>query len=478
MRKYLEALQQAATWHQNDSTFTEVGRIVRERDVEALKKITVARNYSGWWTHEMLSELPGLADLDALDALVLGVIAKIGSGWGLKRYIAENLESEPPEADLFPHLVDHMAAVGLDHDFIVDLAAEAPKALANGALNSAGRWVVGQRDLAKWYPKVVYRFEDLETLVAHLGQTDPQRLVKLAKVLATDENREVWDPAKRPAGWLLRHGGDEMLRVLAKFLPKTTGRTRVHLGLALAEVDADRWRDQVLPTALEVGVKIRRDWPKWGRALMRELARLYGAAANEAMVAAATRRGITVDELGDRVVPWLGFEPGQPRKLDCEDRDIELRIGLDSKLRYFDAAKNKTVKSLPKAAGKELKAQMKQLGATLRSAMKTQRLRHERMLVTQRRWPTARWLELYVAHPVLAPYAVNLVWAGFDAEGRLCSTFRMLEDRSFTDAEDEEPSGPNDPRLLSFGDVPAIVYSETVADLKMISGHANGSEVE
>ena len=35
-----------------------------------------------------------------------------------------------------------------------------------------------------------------------------------------------------------------------------------------------------------------------------------GKAAGEAFAEAARSRGLTVEELGDLVVPWLGFEPG------------------------------------------------------------------------------------------------------------------------------------------------------------------------
>ena len=54
-----------------------------------------------------------------------------------------------------------------------------------------------------------------------------------------------------------------------------------------------------------------------------------GKAAAEAFADAAERQGITVDELGDRVVPWLGFERGQPRIIEQADKRVEVRIGLD-----------------------------------------------------------------------------------------------------------------------------------------------------
>jgi hypothetical protein len=73
-----------------------------------------------------------------------------------------------------------------------------------------------------------------------------------------------------------------------------------------------------------------------------------GRAAGEAFAAAAERSGITPEELGDRVVPWLGFEPGKPRIVEAGGQRFELRIGPDFKLAFQDLTKNKPVKSLPK----------------------------------------------------------------------------------------------------------------------------------
>jgi len=66
-----------------------------------------------------------------------------------------------------------------------------------------------------------------------------------------------------------------------------------------------------------------------------------GAAAAEAFSAAAARAGVTVEELGDRVVPWLGFTPGQPRVLSVGNKTLQVRIGLDGKLQYRDPATGK-----------------------------------------------------------------------------------------------------------------------------------------
>jgi len=162
-----------------------------------------------------------------------------------------------------------------------------------------------------------------------------------------------------------------------------------------------------------------------------------GQAAVEAFAAAADRAGVSVDEMGDRVVPRLGFEPGKPRVIDCGGRRIEAAIGLDFKLRFRDLDKGKPVASLPKSAPSEALDEFKGMAATLREVVKAQLLRLENLMVRQHRWPVARWLELFPTHPLLIPFAARLVWGVYDNSGKLNKTFRALEDRTLTGPADD-----------------------------------------
>ena len=162
-----------------------------------------------------------------------------------------------------------------------------------------------------------------------------------------------------------------------------------------------------------------------------------GKAASEAFADAAERLGVTPDELGDRVVPWLGFEPGTPRLIEAGDKKIEVRIGLDHKLEFRDLAKGKKITSLPSGVPAEIKTEFKDLGATIREVVKGQLARIENLMVRQFRWPIARWQELYLQHPLLFPFAAQMIWGLYDDENRLIKPFRALEDRTLTDEKDE-----------------------------------------
>ena len=167
-----------------------------------------------------------------------------------------------------------------------------------------------------------------------------------------------------------------------------------------------------------------------------------GKAAADAFGRAAEARGLSSAELGDRVVPWLGFTPGQPRVLSWGESQIEVGIGLDFKPVYRDVAKKKRVAALPGSAPTVAKAEMKELSAALKEAVKAQLLRLENLMVQQHRWPAARWTELFLMHPVLTPFAARLVWAQYDDAGLLTRTVRALEDRTLTTASDEAASPP------------------------------------
>ena len=169
-----------------------------------------------------------------------------------------------------------------------------------------------------------------------------------------------------------------------------------------------------------------------------------GKAASDAFAEAAQARGLTVEELGDLVVPWLGFEAGKPRILDAGKAKIEARITDDFKFAFRDLATNKKVAKLPDSVSPDVKSEFKELSAGLKEAVKSQLLRMETLMVRQFRWPAARWQELYLQHPLLLPFAQRLVWAAYEKDGKLAGTFRALEDRSLTTAADENYSLPSE----------------------------------
>ena len=158
--------------------------------------------------------------------------------------------------------------------------------------------------------------------------------------------------------------------------------------------------------------------------------------ALDGFAAIAERRGVSTDELGDLVVPSLGFEPNTTRTIDGGKTTLEFRIGVDFKLKSFDIAKKQAVASLPKSAPADMAAEFKALAATLREVGKAQCVRLENMLMRQHRWPANRWQELFRSHPLLVPFGIRLVWGVYDQSNALTATFRALDDGGLTTADD------------------------------------------
>ncbi|MBI3928500.1 MAG: DUF4132 domain-containing protein [Armatimonadetes bacterium] len=163
-----------------------------------------------------------------------------------------------------------------------------------------------------------------------------------------------------------------------------------------------------------------------------------GKAAAEAFAEAARTRGVSVEELGELVVPWLGFEPNRPRLLTPK---AEVAIGADLKLELREPSTGRKLSKPPA----EAKAAFKELCAGLKEAVKSQTVRIEALMVRQHRWTLARWRKLYLVHPLLRPFAQRLVWGVYS--GQLAGTFRALADGSLTDAHDSEPVLPPDGRI-------------------------------
>jgi hypothetical protein len=159
-----------------------------------------------------------------------------------------------------------------------------------------------------------------------------------------------------------------------------------------------------------------------------------GKACAEAFNAAATARGITPDELGDMVVPDFGFDADGIRRFEWQGGKVSAELTPDFKLTWFDPDTDKSWKSLPASAPDDIKSEVKTLTKLLREAVKGQTARLELTLVRQRRWPVAKWRELYEHHPLLRSFASNLVWGIHDNSGTLLRTFRRYPNGLLADA--------------------------------------------
>ncbi len=166
------------------------------------------------------------------------------------------------------------------------------------------------------------------------------------------------------------------------------------------------------------------------------------AKAQEKIEAIAEARGLSREELEDRLAPDLGLDDDGSMVLDFGPR--QFRVGFDEQLRpYTKDAEGSRLKDLPKPKQSDdaekaaaASARWSQLKKDAKTAAGLQILRLELAMCGQRRFPAGDFLDLFVQHPLVFHIVRRLVFAAYDDKNRVAQTFRVAEDRTLADAED------------------------------------------
>ncbi len=163
----------------------------------------------------------------------------------------------------------------------------------------------------------------------------------------------------------------------------------------------------------------------------------------------AEERGLTVEELADRLAPDLDLEPDGSRQLNFGPRAF--RVGFDEQLRPFvldEAGKRQGDLPKPgKADDATLAAEAQEVWKALKKDVKavaaSQLARLEVALMRRRRWAVEPFRMFMVDHSLVLHLSRRLVWGAYDEAGKLTGTFRVAEDRSLADVQDRpfEPGG-------------------------------------
>lgn len=170
---------------------------------------------------------------------------------------------------------------------------------------------------------------------------------------------------------------------------------------------------------------------------------VFKGVARQHIEAIADLRGLTPDELADRLVPTLGLDDHG----DTVDTDAgTFRIAFDHQLLpVVRDATGRVHAELPKPARGEDKQRHKaakdRIAALRKEARASASLhvsRLERAMCTARRIPAAIFLDRFATHPWMSHLARRLVWGVFDG-ATLVRTVRVAEDGS-------SPPPPTSPR--------------------------------
>jgi len=218
--------------------------------------------------------------------------------------------------------------------------------------------------------------------------------------------------------------------------------------------------------------------------------------AREKIDAIAEARGLSTEELEDRLAPDLGLDERGTLVLDFGPRAF--RVAFDENLKPHvrevgeGGALGARLPDLPKpkktddeAMAKEAVERFKLLKKDARTIASQQLLRLEVAMCARRRWTPELFRLFLVEHPLVRHIVQRLIWAVYEVPdggsygGTLRACFRVAEDGSFTNAEDdpfELPEGENlrigVPHALETPAADAAAFGQVFADYELLQPFA------
>lgn len=165
--------------------------------------------------------------------------------------------------------------------------------------------------------------------------------------------------------------------------------------------------------------------------------------ALENLAAVAKQHKITQEQLEDRIVSDCGLDARGKKTFDYGSRQFEFIVGADMQPLVRDE-KSKLLTNLPKPNKKDDSelanqsiANWKLLKKQIIQVVKIQTARLEQAMITERHWSKEEFELWLVNHPLMTHLTQRLVWAGYDAQNQLITTFRVAEDHTYTNINDK-----------------------------------------
>ncbi|TDD79776.1 DUF4132 domain-containing protein [Actinomadura darangshiensis] len=363
---------------------------------------------------------------------------------------------------------------------------DVPKALRKGGGNGPPRWAppaalpqILLRDRAHALPSAA-----TGRLVEALSKASPRR----APARALRDALDALDPGSLAEfgwslferwrmsgeatriGWALAQlswtGDDEIARRLGGMARSWPGQVGIQLPLKALDVLSGIGTDVAVLQLHLVAEKAR---PK---RLKRRAGQLLAQVAED--------RGLTMDQLGDRIVPDFGLDADGGMTLGYGSRSF--KVGFDEQLKpvVYDA-KGTLRKTLPKPGAKDdpetapaAHRAFTGLKKDVRTVAADQIRRMERAMAEQRRWTTEDFRRLLVRHPLLWHLVRRMVWLHHGDGGP--TAFRVAEDRTFADVNDAALALPESGEVRIAHPVhlgaSVPVWSEVFADYEILQPFA------
>lgn len=292
------------------------------------------------------------------------------------------------------------------------------------------------------------QLEELRFFLYRMSRSQPNRVDREASCLLSQLDRSTAGPfAAALLKLYLDNGSAPEQKYLLTAAALLSNEAQVDTIRLLVDkwVEAGRYKMAeygIAALALQGSNKAMR-WVEWYSRKYSSKKANVGAAALAALEAAAEQQGITLHELGDRLVPDFGFN-GLFKTFTAGGDEYRAFIDSKFKLTFFNED-NKKLKSLPASATEEQKQEFKTVTKEVREIVKSQSSRLEYYLVTQRKWTFAQWQLFFLNNPIMFIYATKLLWGVYENETEKppVQTFLCEEDTTLLDHNDEEISpGP------------------------------------
>lgn len=262
---------------------------------------------------------------------------------------------------------------------------------------------------------------------------------ELNKFAAEIFSRWIEDGAESKKKWVLYfcsiHGGHNMIEALLHYIKEWSENSRGAIAAEAVRALAFNGSSEALMAVDNMAHKFKHKQVK--------------SAAVQALEKAAEELGITTDELGDRIVPDLGFNENMESIFDYGTRKFKVYLTPALELEVYDE-NDKKLKTMPAPSkkddeeiAKKSNAEFKQMKKQLKNVISIQKLRLETALLADRRWNVEAWNNLFVKNPVMHCFATGLIWAAYENNYELVQTFRYMEDGSFNTSDEDEYTLPD-----------------------------------
>lgn len=264
---------------------------------------------------------------------------------------------------------------------------------------------------------------------------------ELAKFTAEVFGRWIDDGAVAKNKWVLIlyaiHGDNSMILTLVSYIKTWSENMRGAMAVSAVKALAMNGSQQALLQVDNMARKFKSNQVK--------------NASREALYEAAEFLGITQEELADRIVPDFNFDEKMCRVFDYGTRKFSVYLTPTLEIEIYNG--DKKVKNLPKPCASDTAdiaeksyAEFKDMKKQLKTAITLQKTRLEYTLMCERKWTAENWKKLFVQNPLMHCFAVGLIWGIYD-DGRLVSSFRYLDDGSFTTSDEDEFEIPENAQI-------------------------------